>query len=147
MKEFILKVVCPILFCAIVFQAIVEAAGTVTTTETTLTSPKRVVFQWISDATGEASATTTNYYTGRLVQTTISQSSSTDQPTDLYDVSIYDSVTSEELLGGCGTNNATAIVSKSIVGASLGWVANSKMILSVQNAGAVKSGTVIVYVW
>ena len=147
MKQFIIKVICPILFCLIILQALVEAAGTVTTTETTFTNIKRIQFRWISDATGDASATTNEYYTGRLVQATITNGLSTNEPTDLYDINIYDSNTSEDLLGTTGVNCATAVVNKVVVGASLGWMVESKMILSVVNAGAVKSGTVILYVW
>ncbi len=149
-KEFTLKVICPILFCAIVFQALVEtvseAAGTVSISETTFTNPKRIIFKWISDATGEALAITANNYSGHLVQTTITNGTGANQPTDLYDIVLYDSNTSEELLGGAGLDNSTSVVSRTISDASLGWVVESKLIMSVQNAGPVKSGTVIIYI-
>lgn len=105
-----------------------------------------LIIYWISDATGEARATTSNSYSGKLVQATIQNGSGTEEPTDLYDISLFDSVTSEDLLCSWGINTPTAVSTSRLVEASLGWVSNSKMILSITNAGSIKSGTVIVYI-
>lgn len=69
------------------------AAGTVTITETTHTSVKKIKFAWTSGTGGEggtASGTTTSAYDGKVELLTTDPGSTA--PTDNYDITITDEI-------------------------------------------------------
>lgn len=117
-------------------------AGTVTTTEITDGSVKRVAFAWTSSSGGAADGTTTAAFDGKLFQVT-TDPDGTAAPTDNYDVEVKDS-DGVDLLAGNGANRDTANI-EHITFTSLGAVAKSKLTLAVTNAGDTKKGVVYVY--
>lgn len=117
-------------------------AGTVTTTEITHNSVKKVKFAWTSSSGGAADATTTATFDGKMIQVT-TVPDGTAAPTDNYDVEVQDA-DGVDLLQGNGANRDTA-VTEHIAEASLGAVAGSKLTLAVTNAGDTKEGAVYVY--
>lgn len=117
-------------------------AGTVTTTEKTLGTVKKVTFAWTSSAGGAADATTAAVFDGKLIGLTTIPDAGT-APTDNYDVVLNDADGHDVLLGA-GANRDT-LNTEHVAEASLGAVAHSKLTLAVTNAGAAKLGTVIVY--
>ena len=116
-------------------------AGTVTITEITHTSAKKITFAWLS-ASGAADATTTNAFDGKIVGLTTDPGSAA--PEDNYDVAITDADGHDVLLGA-GANRDTSNT-EHVVGASLSAVAGSKLTLAITNAGDAKDGVVILWV-
>jgi len=118
-------------------------AGTVTATELTRSSVKKLTFAWTSSAGGAADGTSTSAFDGKIIGfTTIPDGVAA--PTDNYDVVLNDADGHDVLLGA-GLNRDTANT-EHVTEGSLAGVANSKLTLGVTNAGNAKSGTVIVYV-
>lgn len=107
-------------------------------------SAKKVVFSWTSSAGGAASETTTAAFDGKIIGLTTIPAGGGSAPTDNYDIVVTD-VDGHDVLLGAGANRDTANT-EHVAEASLGVVAASKLTLTVSNAGATKSGTVIVYV-
>jgi hypothetical protein len=121
------------------------AAGTVTITETTHTSVKKIKVAWVSGSGGEAAAgTTTVAYDGKLELLTTVPSGGGTAPSDNYDVAVTDS-DSVDVLAGAGADRDTANTEQ-VVAASLGAVAGSKLTITVTNAGNSKQGTAYLYV-
>jgi hypothetical protein len=118
-------------------------AGTVTTTETTFSTVKRVAFAWTSASSGAADGVTTATFDGKLIQVT-TVPDGTAAPTDNYDVEVQDA-DGVDLLQGNGADRDTANT-EHIAEANLGAVAASKLTLAVTNAGDTKKGVVYVYV-
>jgi len=121
--------------------------GTVTITEETFNTVKKVKFEWTSvngggDA-GKASKTTSNAYTGEIIRL-VTIPDAVDVPTDNYDIVINDE-DSTDVLMGAGANRDTANTEQ-VLASSLGCVANDKLSLSVENAGNAKQGTTIIYI-
>jgi len=133
-----------ILFGLVVATAVVYAAGTVTTTEVTKPSVKKVTFAWTSSAGGAADATTTAFFDGKLIGLTTIPAAAGSAPTDNYDIVVNDSDGHDVLLGA-GQNRDTA-TTEYVAETSLGAVASSKLTLAITNAGATKAGTVILYI-
>lgn len=117
-------------------------AGTVTITETTFSSVKRVKFAWTSASGGAADGVTSESFDGKLIQVT-TVPDGTAAPTANYDVEVQDA-DGVDLLQGNGANRDAA-VTEHIAEANLGAVAVSKLTLAVTNAGDTKKGTVYVY--
>jgi hypothetical protein len=118
-------------------------AGTVTTTEVTHTSIKKVTFDWLSTSLGAASATTSAGFDGELLGVLFIPDSGDTAPSDAYDVTLADE-DSIDLLFGQGANlSGTASVA---VLSNLGIVAKETLSLTVSNAGDANGGNVIVYV-
>jgi hypothetical protein len=118
-----------------------QAAGTVTTTEVTHTSVKKLTFVWISTAGGVADGASTFAFDGQLIGLTTIPAAAGSAPTDDYDVTVTDADGHDVLLGA-GANRDTANTEHVATG-SLGGVAGSKLTVNVTNAGATKGGTVI----
>lgn len=119
-------------------------AGTVVTTETTHTSVKRILFDWLSDAAGAADATTTAAFDGLLERVVFDPDAAGTQPTNLYDVVLNDPDGNDVLAGlGADLSNAATVVKVNSNG--LGAVSGQKLTLGVTNAGNAKGGLVIVY--
>ncbi|MBI4499456.1 MAG: hypothetical protein HY689_16330 [Chloroflexi bacterium] len=119
-------------------------AGTITITEVTYTSVRKVTLEWTSDASGNADATTTKAFTGEVVRAVQLPDSGGTQPTDLYDVTVTDS-DGADVLHGLGANLSNAATTQKAQKDGLGAVAASKLTLNVSNAGSGKGGKAIVY--
>lgn len=119
-------------------------AMSVTITEETIGTVKKVKFAWVSAAAGTASGTTTNAYSGEIIRLVTIPGTDTSAPTDNYDVVINDE-DSTDVLMGAGANRDTASAEQ-VLASSLGCVANDKLSLSVSNAGDTKAGIAIIYI-
>ena len=126
------------------------ATGTVTITEQTFSSMKRLKFEWISTSTGGAGKITTKSYDGLVHRVIIAPGTSDSIPDTDYDVAINDS-DGYDILNGLGTNSSTASVD--YYGISTGGgtkspitAVSSKLTLAVSDAGSSNSGEIIVYV-
>ena len=116
------------------------AAGTVTTTEITHTSVKKVSFAFTT-AAGSADATTTGSYTGMLERVTIDYVDCTN----LYDVVVNDADGFDVLVGN-GQNLGTADAQKDNVSDGLGAMVNSTLTLAVTNCTGAQTGTINLYI-
>ena len=116
-------------------------AGTVTSTEITHTSVRKVTFAWTSSAGGAADGTTTAAFDGQLIGLTTIPSGGGTAPDANYDVAVNDADGHDVLLGA-GLNRHTSNT-EHVATASLGGVAGSKLTLAVTAAGAAKQGTVV----
>jgi hypothetical protein len=118
-------------------------AGTVTVTEETFGSMKKITWAWTSDASGDADQQTTNVFNGAIQRfTTVPDGVAA--PTDNYDIVINDE-DSTDVLMGAGANRDT-LNTEQVLASSLGVVANDKLNLVVSNAGNAKQGTVYLYI-
>lgn len=117
--------------------------GAVVITEETISTVKKVKFAWTSDASGNATATTANAYSG-AIERLVTVPDGTTAPTDNYDVAVNDEDGTDVLMGAGADRDTTN--TEQVLASSLGIVANDKLALSVSNAGDSKSGTVILYI-
>ena len=125
-------------------------AGTVSITEQTHTSMKKVKFEWTSTTGGTASATTTNAYSGQLWKCIVAGSTVT-APSTGYDVFINDADGYDVLDGlgvnlGAGTYQMHASSTGTWAAISPITAVSSKLTLSVADAGNAKKGEVILYI-
>lgn len=118
------------------------AAGTVTVSEETYGSVKKIAWTWTSTAGGAADLITVGAYNGKIEMLVTDPSATA--PTDDYDVTVTDE-DGTDVLAGAGANRDTANT-EIVIASSLGIVANDKLTLNVTAAGAAKSGTVYLYV-
>ncbi len=120
--------------------------GTVVITENIVQNFQKITFAWTSvDGTGDAGKaqkTTTKYYTGELARLITDPGATA--PTDDYDVVINDDDGFDALLGAGA--NRDAVNTEQVLASSLGCVVNSKLTLSITNAGNAKVGTVYLYI-
>ncbi|KKL78049.1 hypothetical protein LCGC14_2028730 [marine sediment metagenome] len=122
------------------------AVGTVTIVEEVFDSVKLISWSWIggSAETALAAATTTSFYTGRLIFC-VTNPGTSDAPADNYSVTILDKNDVDVLADG-GLNRATG-TTESILEANLGAVANSQLELVVQNSGSSGTANGLVYLF
>ena len=121
------------------------AGSSVTFTETTSGSVKKIKAAWVSDdSAGTASGTTTYGYSGKIELLTTVPSGGGTAPTDNYDITLVDG-DSVDVLAGSGADRDTANTEQ-VVASSLGAVASSKLTLSISGAGNSKQGTVYIYI-
>ena len=113
-------------------------------TETKLTATQKIKFEWTSDSSGDATVTTSNIFDGSVLECVTVPGSAGNQPTDQYDITITDS-DSIDVLHGNGANRSNAST-EYIVETNLGTVVNSKLTLTVANAGDTKSGVVYLFI-
>lgn len=119
-------------------------AGVVVITEETISTVKKIRFDWTSSAAGAADGTTTKVYSGEIIRLVTVPGAAGVQPTDQYDVAVNDEDVTDVLMGaGADRSNAST---QQVLGSSLGCVANDKLSLAVTNAGNAKSGTVYLYI-
>ena len=117
-------------------------AGTVVTTEALTKDVSLITFAWTSASTGAADDTTDTSINAEILAVVLVPGTSTNAPSDLYDVTLKDSAGVDLLLGqGADLSNADTIVLKS----NLLPVPGNPLILGVTNAGDTKKGTVYVY--
>lgn len=119
-------------------------AGTVTVSERTHTSVRKITWAWTSDASGNADKITTVAFDGVLQMLVTVPSGGGTAPTDLYDVTVTDGDSVDVLLGA-GANRAAAST-QAVAASSLGVVAGDKLTLNVSNSGNAKQGTVHLYI-
>ena len=122
-------------------------AGTVTKTEVTHGSVKKIVFAWTSgdgDYAGAATTATTNAYDGQIIGLTTVPGGTTYAPTDNYGVTLKDSDGHDVLLGA-GLLRDTANTEHVTV-TSMAGVAGSKLTFAVAAAGDLNTGTAIVFI-
>ena len=126
------------------------AAGSVTTSEETYGTVKKIAFAWTSGTGAEggtASGTTANAYSGEIIRMVTVPGAAGNQPTDQYDITITDQ-DSLDVLNSLGANRSNAsneqVISDAV--SSLGCVANDKLTINVTNAGDAKTGTAYLYI-
>ena len=122
------------------------ATGTVTIVEENVSGTKYISWSWIGGTaeTTIASATTTSFYSGKLLFC-VTNPGTSDAPADNYDVLIVDK-NDVDVLADNGLNRATG-TTESILTASLGAVANSQLELQVTNSGSSGAANGIVSLW
>ena len=113
--------------------------GTVTFERKQSGPRQRIVFDWISDASGNADVTTGGKLTSAAVLG-IFIPDTVDVPTTLYDVTITDE-DGVDVLQNQGLDGSVAVVEEQAV--SFGNVFNSLLTLNVSNEGNAKKGKVI----
>lgn len=117
-------------------------AGTVTVTESLgVAGIRKVQFDWLSDSNGDATATTTNKYTGRVIWAVFEPDSGDTQPTSAYDVTVVDG-DSYDVLNANGADLSNAANVYKSKEDKLGAVYDSTLSLIVANAGDAKGGQV-----
>lgn len=120
--------------------------GTVTLTEETFGTVKKITCAWTSenggDNAGKAQKTTTFAYSGEVIRLVTDPGATA--PTDNYDVMVYDE-DNTDILMGAGANRDTADTEQ-VLASSLGCVANDKLTFYVENAGNAKVGTIYLYI-
>ena len=118
-------------------------AGTVTTTEETFGSVKKITFDWLSSAGGAADATTTNVYSGIIERVVTVPDSGGTAPATIYALVLQDD-DSVDILDGAGAGRSITATQQIDPGGN-GAVANAKLTLGITTAGSGKGGTVYVY--
>lgn len=121
--------------------------GTVTLTEETFGTVKKITFAWTADTganAGKATKTTASVYSGEVIRLVTVPGTGDDAPDDNYDVAINDEDGTDVLMGA-GADRDTA-TTEQVLASSLGCVANDKLTLSVTGAGDTKKGTVYLYI-
>lgn len=117
-------------------------AGTVTVTESQdVEGFEKISFAWTSSAGGAADATTTESYTGPIVWAVFAPGVGVSAA---YDVTIKDA-DGYDILNGLGADLANTQVRKTKED-KLGVVYDSTLTLGITNAGATKSGTIILLI-
>jgi len=126
--------------------------GAETTKErlTNLTTAKgvvRVTFAWTSDATGEATVSTTNYFTG-CIKRVVFAPDTVASPTDNYDITILDSDGTDVLLGNGSNRSGSNIEQFTPVSTTKieTLIEKTKLTIYVTNAGSHKKGKCILYI-
>ena len=119
-------------------------AGTVIITEKRTGTVKRITWAWTTDGAGAADGQTTHVYDGKIEALVTVPAGGANAPTDQYDITITDQ-DGVDVLAGAGANLAAA-ATQHISATNLSAVANEKLTLNVSAAGAVKKGTVYLYI-
>ena len=115
------------------------AAGTITFTETTWGTVKKIKAAWVTGSAGEAATdTTTGVYSGRFIGLITDPTSTT---TDNYTVTVADS-DGVDLLLGAATSNRDQTNTEFLAEASLAGVANDTLTFTISGAGSSKTGNV-----
>ena len=118
------------------------AAGTVTVSENTVQSVKKITWSWTA-AGGAADQATTAAFDGDLIGFATIPGTAGDQPDDNYDVTITDADGLDVLLGQGANRDETN--TEYVARASIGAVSGSVLTVNVSNAGTTNKGTVILW--
>jgi len=118
-------------------------AGTITTSEELFGTIKKIAYDWLTDASGDASATaTTASFSGQILRVECVPDSGGTAPSDQYDITLTTADSIDVLYGqGANLSNASTVV----IVSDLGVIANDTLSLTVANGGNAKGGTVYVY--
>jgi hypothetical protein len=105
----------------------------------------KVVFNWTSDASGNADVVTDHKFSGQLVTAQHAPRSGGSAPTDLYEVTVLNSDGIDILVGtGANIPVTTGKTSQAVSsGLPLPTIVESTLSLNVSNAGNAKTGTTI----
>jgi hypothetical protein len=120
--------------------------GTVTSSEITYSKIRKVTFDWLADAGGDATGATAGGYTGEIVRAIMIPDGPPSQPDDAYDVVITDS-DGVDVLGGQGAN-LSHDVTVHLTGTTgpLSTIVATRLAIAVSGAGAAHGGLCILYV-
>lgn len=122
------------------------AAGTMTLTEITHGTVKKIKAEWVSGTgaeAGTANGTTVNPYSGRLIGA-ITVPDAVAAPTVDYDIAVNDSDSVDVALGALA--NRHNVNTEFVAEASMAGVAHSKLTIAVTNAGESKEGTLHLFI-
>jgi len=104
-----------------------------------------ITFDWTSDASGDATGTTTLAFTGCIQEIDFIPDSGGTQPTSLYDVVVEDEDGVDKALSqGANLSNTVATQPGGLGG--LIMIGYSQITVTVSNAGNAKGGKVKVYI-
>jgi len=123
------------------------AAGTITFTEITYGTVKKIKAAWTAGTAGDAGKaedSTENYYDGRIIGVVTVPGTVGDQPDDNYSLEVQDDDGVDLLLGSGANRDETN--TESLAELDCAGVARSKLTISISSAGASKKGTVYVYI-
>lgn len=119
-------------------------AGTITVTEEVIKNVTKLTYDWLTDASGDASITATSKaYSGVILKVVAVPDSGGTAPSDLYDITLTDGA-SLDVLTGQGTDCPSG--SNLVIVDDLLPVANDTLSLTVANGGNAKGGIVYVYI-
>ena len=122
------------------------AAGTMTITEVTHGSVKKIVAAWVSGTAAEdgtASGTTVASFSGRIIGAT-TVPDGVAAPTADYDITVADTDGVDLALGALVDRHTSN--TEFVAEASMAGVAHSKLTISVTAAGTSKEGTLYLYI-
>lgn len=119
-------------------------AESVTITEETHSTVKKISFVWVTAADGTATGATPGAYSGSIERLVTVPAGGGSAPTDNYDIAINDGDTTDVLLAA-GANRSSTLTQQ-VGAASLGIVANDTLTLEITNAGDTKGGAVYLYI-
>jgi len=125
-------------------------AGTLTVTHQAHRPIRTLTLDWTSTAGGAVSGNLTGLISGVILRVVFKPGAGGNQPTDLYDVVLNDADGLDVLAGlGANLSNASSTQKCPLVGdataAAQPVAVDSTLELQVSNAGASKSGTLVVY--
>lgn len=120
------------------------SAQTVTVTEETSGTVRKITWEWISDASGDAAGTTTAAFSGEVLAL-VTDPDGASAPTDNYDITITDEE-GVDVLVAAGANRDTANTEQVVDQSLLGVVANDRLTLTVANAGDSNAGVVYLFI-
>ena len=128
-------------------------AGTLSISYQIVRSIRKITLDWLSDAAGAVSGTSTVKLNGTLLRVVFIPDSGGTQPSDLYDVVLNDD-NGIDVLAGQGANLSNAAASDVVPGVPLkdGTTTSVSVVplddtltLVVSNAGNAKGGNVLLY--
>jgi hypothetical protein len=105
---------------------------------------KKIKWDWACTDLGVVSSQTTGTYTGELIRLITDPDAAGDAPTDNYNITILDEDGFDVLIGG-GLLRDTANTEQ-VLASSLGCCYNSKLTLTIADAGDANKGIVILYI-
>lgn len=117
-------------------------AASVTITEITACSVKKIIFDWTADSDGNASDTTDSAYDGELIALATVPDGDTP-PSDNYDATLTDANGHDVLING-GLNRDTSNT-EIVKRADLGAVSGSKLTFNISGAGSGGKGVAVVW--
>lgn len=121
------------------------AGATMTFTETTVGSVKKIKCAWLSDdGTGAVSGTTTFGYSGRIIGATTIPGAAGAAPDPNYDITLADADSGDLALGGLLNRHTSN--TEHVLEAAMAGVASGKITVSVAAAGNANSGTLYLYI-
>jgi len=123
------------------------AAGTVTISEETFGSMKKIKWSWVAGSGASVnsigSAQTTNTYNGKIQMLATIGGAGGLAPSASYDITVVDQ-SSVDVLAGNGASRAAA--TEWTTTGNLGAVANDKLTLTIASTGSSNAGAVYVYI-
>jgi hypothetical protein len=113
-------------------------------TERKKTGIYTITWDWASSTAGAATEATLSNYSGTILRAIFDPDTGDTQPSAAYDVVVNDD-DGYDVLHGCGANLANDADVEKSTSDGLGCVQDSKLTLTVSNAGESKGGIVKLY--